>query len=233
MAHSEDPITTYHKGVKVTVDGVYHLICQDCGEIIFDSRMARAYAGAVLDEYKSQTSQGESLADRIGSLLDSSQDLKERIGSDNGTCDLYIPTEIVAKVWTEREKGASAKAVEEYYRERRSRPKPKKAVEWIEDQKAVILRHDPQSEFLTVPPARMADGFEISIQANRFAYCWPRVDICDSYSSFELGFASGTDDLIEEYREGDIFAWVPADVVEKLVEKHGGIVGPARREEMP
>ena len=103
-----------------------------------------------------------------------------------------------------------------------------KAIEWVRQQKERKLRINPFGcTELIVPRAKMADGFEISIQANRFAYCWPREDICDSYSSFELGYPSDPDDLIEGYREGDIFPWVPAEIVEQLVENHGGIVGPA------
>ena len=50
------------------------------------------------------------------------------------------------------------------------------------------------------------------------------------YESVELGFPSEADELIYEYaEEGDytntVYAYVPVDIVEKLIEKHGGFKG--------
>lgn len=102
-----------------------------------------------------------------------------------------------------------------------------KAMEWVNQQKERKLRIDPNAQGFIIPRARMADGFEISIQASKYHYCLPRKDLADSYSSFELGYASEFEPLLEAYREGDIFPWVPAEIVDLLVEKHGGIAGPA------
>lgn len=80
------------------------------------------------------------------------------------------------------------------------------------------------------PKAVCADGFEISIQASSAHYCFPRETGSDIYMNYELGFPSCKDDLIASYAEDPgnptetIYPMVPADVVEKLVEKHGGIV---------
>lgn len=78
-----------------------------------------------------------------------------------------------------------------------------------------------------------SDGFSISIQANDGAYCRPREDIDDVsvYSMFELGFPSDECDVIREYAEGEnsltdtVYPYVPRDVVEKMIESHGGITG--------
>ena len=52
---------------------------------------------------------------------------------------------------------------------------------------------------------------------------------CCEFESVELGFPSQYDELIEEYAEDcdytrTVYGYVPIEVVEKLLEKHGGIV---------
>lgn len=87
------------------------------------------------------------------------------------------------------------------------------------------------------------DGFTVSIQASASHYCSPRKSFnrLENYSDFtspivdysiynemELGYPSARDDLLTDYAEtpdGDIYGWVPVDVVNALLEKHGGIVG--------
>ena len=49
------------------------------------------------------------------------------------------------------------------------------------------------------------------------------------YEAVELGFPSEADELINEYAEDDdytdtVYGYVPVDIVEKLIEKHGGIM---------
>ena len=73
------------------------------------------------------------------------------------------------------------------------------------------------------------DGFSISVQASSFHYCRPRLDGPQDYESVELGFPSMEDELINEYAEdysdytGTVYGYVPIEVVERLIEKHGGI----------
>lgn len=80
-----------------------------------------------------------------------------------------------------------------------------------------------------VHPMRCKDGFEVSVQASSIHYCVPRSNNAHPYKAFELGYPSEKDDLIMEYAEdpenptGTVYAYVPVEVVEKLVEKHGGI----------
>ena len=72
------------------------------------------------------------------------------------------------------------------------------------------------------------DGYSISVQASSFHYCRPRLDGVQNYESVELGFPSKEDELINDYAEDDdytktVYGYVPIEVVEKLIEKHGGI----------
>lgn len=72
------------------------------------------------------------------------------------------------------------------------------------------------------------DGYSISVQASEFHYCYPRLNGNQDYESVELGYPSSEDELINEYAEDDdytntVYGYVPIEVVEKLIEKHGGI----------
>lgn len=72
------------------------------------------------------------------------------------------------------------------------------------------------------------DGFSVSVQAKSGSYCSPRDDY-GPWVSFELGFPSAPDELIAAYAEdpsdptGTVYGYVPADVVEALIQRHGGI----------
>ena len=57
----------------------------------------------------------------------------------------------------------------------------------------------------------------------------PRIDNAEKYEEVELGYPSAADDLITDYAEGDtytdtVYGYVPVEIVDKLIEKHGGIV---------
>ena len=72
------------------------------------------------------------------------------------------------------------------------------------------------------------DGYSISVQASAFHYCSPRLNGLQDYKSVELGYPSAEDELINEYAEGmdytdTVYGYVPIEVVENLIEKHGGI----------
>lgn len=80
------------------------------------------------------------------------------------------------------------------------------------------------------PWALCNDGYEISIQASEYHYSNPRVDGASEYTEVELGFPNEPDDLIIEYAETPdkptetVYGFVPIELVEKLIQKHGGIV---------
>lgn len=73
------------------------------------------------------------------------------------------------------------------------------------------------------------DGYSISVHASEFHYCSPRINGAQDYESVELGFPSEEDELINEYADSGfdftetVYSYVPIEIVEKLIEKHGGI----------
>ena len=79
------------------------------------------------------------------------------------------------------------------------------------------------------PPVVCKDGFYISVQASHLHHCTPRIDDAEMYETVELGFPNMEDSLIFPYAEekrkptGTIYSYVPVDIVDKLIEKHGGI----------
>lgn len=77
------------------------------------------------------------------------------------------------------------------------------------------------------------DGYSISVQASENHYCTPQISVFGlDYDEVELGFPSEPDELINGYAEDPsdytdtVYGWVPMEIVEKLIEKHGGIKGP-------
>lgn len=80
------------------------------------------------------------------------------------------------------------------------------------------------------PYIHCRDGFEISVQASAIHYCIPRKDNAKFYEKVELEFPNLKDDLIIEYAETPdkptetVYSFVPIELVEKLIQKHGGIV---------
>jgi hypothetical protein len=91
--------------------------------------------------------------------------------------------------------------------------------------------------FLVRPRAVCADGFSVSIQAGSFAYCTPR-ETATHYEAVELGYPNAPDPDLFEYMENNsedrddsftdptdtVYPYVPLEVIEKVVAKHGGIV---------
>ena len=72
------------------------------------------------------------------------------------------------------------------------------------------------------------DGFSVSIQASARHYCRPRTDE-GPWTHVELGFPNQCDPMIEPYAEDaddplhTVYPCVPIDLVERLIESHGGI----------
>lgn len=78
-------------------------------------------------------------------------------------------------------------------------------------------------------PVECADGYSVSIQASEYHYCVPRTNDAKEYGACELGFPNQPDELINEWAcEHDytktVYPYVPAEVIQALLEKHGGIV---------
>ena len=79
------------------------------------------------------------------------------------------------------------------------------------------------------PRVRCKDGFSVSVQASQYHYCRPRIDSAEKYEKVELGYPSAADELITDYAEDrtytdTVYDYVPVEIVDKLIEKHGGIV---------
>ena len=81
------------------------------------------------------------------------------------------------------------------------------------------------------------DGFQISIQASGTCYCEPKNNYADEYKSVELGYPSEKEDLIMEYAEDKddptetVYGYVPVEVVDEMLKKHGGIVDIVKKNE--
>ena len=72
------------------------------------------------------------------------------------------------------------------------------------------------------------DGFKMSVQAGQSLYSEPR-DVVDSYEEAEVGFPSTEESLLTSYAEdeenlcGTVYGYVPCSIIDKVIEKHGGI----------
>ena len=72
------------------------------------------------------------------------------------------------------------------------------------------------------------DGLEMSVQAGQSLYSEPR-DVADSYEEAEVGFPSTEESLLTSYAEdeenlcGTVYGYVPCSIIDKVIEKHGGI----------
>ena len=80
------------------------------------------------------------------------------------------------------------------------------------------------------PRIECKDGYTFSIQAGITYYCVPKKNLKDgNYMAVELGFPSEPDILINHFADDKrnykdtIYPNVPVFVVERLIEKHGGI----------
>ena len=75
-----------------------------------------------------------------------------------------------------------------------------------------------------------ADGFSMSVQAHQTAYCSPRVDNAEKYTSVEIGFPSKKESMIMQYCDepgaplDTVYGYVPVQTVTNVIAKHGGIV---------
>ncbi len=72
------------------------------------------------------------------------------------------------------------------------------------------------------------DGLSLSVQASKYHYCSPRDDF-GPWSQVEVGYPSATCESLMPYAESpdspmeSVYGYVPIQIVEKLIEDHGGI----------
>lgn len=79
------------------------------------------------------------------------------------------------------------------------------------------------------PRAICKDGFSVSIQGSEYHYSCPRSN-SSIFSEVELGFPSCVEALWLNYAVDKdhaldtVYGYVPVDVVEAVISKHGGII---------
>lgn len=81
------------------------------------------------------------------------------------------------------------------------------------------------------PAAVMVDGFSMHIQAGNRYYSNPGRDLVCGYSSVEVSCPSADEDMLYKYRNyhglgNKVFAYVPSYIVDRIIQKHGGIILP-------
>lgn len=99
------------------------------------------------------------------------------------------------------------------------------------------MRHYLETAYSRIFPRMVcADGFTMSVQGHCGAYSSPRDDFADHYTEVEVGFPSEREELLMPYIDaidpetvdstGTVYGYVPISVIEQVIEKHGGLVGP-------
>ena len=82
---------------------------------------------------------------------------------------------------------------------------------------------------MILPRTQLANGESISIQGSEWNYCRPRTN-AGPYTEVELGFPSFVPSSdIMRYAEkendpmGTVYAWVPIELVERMIKDNGGL----------
>jgi hypothetical protein len=77
----------------------------------------------------------------------------------------------------------------------------------------------------TRPAIFCQDGFAISVQASRSHYSEPRADGHHDFTQVEVANPTQSCTELEPYFEpiGHIFVYVPIELVQAIIEQHGGI----------
>lgn len=90
---------------------------------------------------------------------------------------------------------------------------------------------DNKNQYQVRDRVKCSDGYSVSIQGGTYThYCSPRRHV-NRYEEVELGFPSMVDEELMEYAEDKsdptdtVYGYVPIDVIEAVIAKHGGIVG--------
>ena len=93
------------------------------------------------------------------------------------------------------------------------------------------MKNNRATDWFRVKRLHCNDGFSMSVQAHYGVYCSPRVDPSETgyYSEVEIGFPSEKEELLMGYVEDydnptdTVYGYVPVEVVQEVIEKHGGI----------
>lgn len=91
-------------------------------------------------------------------------------------------------------------------------------------------KEDISRNYHVRPPIICNDGFKFSVQASEGHYCAPRVMLepDETYYEAEIGYPSEEEPLIMEFAEepvytNTVYPYVPTNIIEQVLEKHGGI----------
>ena len=89
--------------------------------------------------------------------------------------------------------------------------------------------HMLREGFRQVKAITCKDGFSLSVQASSTHYCSPRNGV-GPWTSVEVGYPSAKVEEFMEYMDNTesdptqtVYGYVPVEVVEKVIESHGGI----------
>jgi hypothetical protein len=80
----------------------------------------------------------------------------------------------------------------------------------------------PVNKYHNRKPLYCKDGFNLSIQSSDFHYCKDGISV-------EIGFPSEEEELLKQYAQNKsnltntVYHHVPYDVVNKVIELHGGV----------
>ena len=86
------------------------------------------------------------------------------------------------------------------------------------------------SGFRLLKEIECKDGFKISVQASKNHYCQPRETLRTGYDLVECGFPNAVPEFILEYADDienptdTVYAYVPVELVNKLINHHGGVL---------
>jgi len=86
------------------------------------------------------------------------------------------------------------------------------------------LQNNMKMEVL-LPFIRCEDGFEMSVQAG-FGYYSDPPEYFSTYKTWEVGYPSDSEDLLQDYYDSDdpdIFKYVPTEIINQIILKHGGL----------
>lgn len=95
----------------------------------------------------------------------------------------------------------------------------------------VFQSDEPKDRLRQVYPIECADGLKLSVQASCTHYCTPR-DSVGPWVAVEIGYPSERVEELMAYADNPdaptdtVYGWVPVEVVEAVIEKHGGIIEP-------
>lgn len=91
---------------------------------------------------------------------------------------------------------------------------------WMRDNMEVFSCEDRVIVYR--PTFKCRDGLQLSIQASSSHYSNPKSHI-GPYESVEIGFPSEPIEELKDYTsDEEIYGWVPVELVEEVIEKHGG-----------